>query len=71
MLQWSTHTAPRTSHQRIRPLAPQVINDALRRWKESRVEARRNQVYEARQQMEKQWSDSRDGEDGGGGDGGL
>jgi len=50
-------TAPHTA-------TTQVINDALRKWKESRVEARRNQVYDARAQLEKQWGGPADGEGG-------
>jgi hypothetical protein len=64
---------PRTQHpppalETSGPLAPrpQVINEALRRWKESRVEARRYEVMDARQQLERQWSDDEDGGGSGG-----
>ncbi|KAI8467895.1 MAG: hypothetical protein J3K34DRAFT_428952 [Monoraphidium minutum] len=51
-----------------------VINDALRRWKESRVEARRYEVLDARERLEQQWGPG-DGDGAppggsGGGDGG-
>jgi uncharacterized membrane protein YgcG len=47
----------------------QVINEALRKWVDSRKEAKRYDVYDARQRLEQQWGDG-DGSDSSGGGGG-